>query len=76
MGGGVKCLSTPATIGGPLMALLDPLTATTSPGPASTGALYRRLLREAVVPYAGRFAAARAMLVASTEGKKLGARTA
>ena len=46
------------------MALPDPLTATTSPGPASTGALYRRLLREAVVPYAGRFAAATVCMVA------------
>ncbi len=46
------------------MALPDPLTATTSPGPTSNGALYRRLLREAVVPYAGRIVAAAVCMVA------------
>lgn len=46
------------------MALPDPLTDATSPGPASTGALYHRLLREAVVPYAGRIAAAAVCMVA------------
>ena len=46
------------------MASPDSLIGTTAEGPASTGALYRRLLREAVAPYAGRFVLAGLCMVA------------
>ena len=42
----------------------DPLSGARAEGPASTGALYRRLLREAVAPYAGRIVLAGLCMVA------------
>ncbi len=46
------------------MAASDPSIGVLSEGPASTGVLYRRLLREAVAPYVGRFMLAGLCMVA------------